>query len=811
MAKKETKKMKSSLTVVSTDGRQPFLRGIVTHDLMQRGLEFDDAYAVAHAVRASLADREEIDSEELWDRILQQVESSLGVDLSRRVATPVDASQIDSLTVIYNGRPVPFSRGLLARSLSAAGLDLDDAYRYVMDLEADLRGADSVSISSEDLALRVIELLRRAEGKDVAERYRLIRRLRHLPKPMVIYLGGAAGTGKSTLSLDLAPVLRIYRVVATDTIRQVMRMMVSPEILPAIHDSSFAARHLVFGADDPGDDPVQEAIDAFQEQALRICVGVRGMVERAVAEGQNVLVEGVHVVPPIVPFADLEGACYQLPLMLATPDAEEHRRRFFLRARRGRRPAERYIESFETIRALHDFMLEQAEQEDVPLINTGSGSGTRESVQVITTLLRRRLPKRALQETGPAQPVTPVLLVIIDGLADRPVRALGGRTPLQVASTPTLDRLAREGRTGLADAIAPGVVPDTAAGSLALLGQSPAALSRGPVEALGADLEPQIYDIALRANLATFDERGVVVDRRAGRIREDAVELAKALNQIVLPARYEGVEIQVRPATEHRLAILLRGQGLSPAISGSDPGDGSTPCPPLVPSPEDPKSSRAATTARLLAVFETEARRVLAEHPLNLKRVKAGQPPANGILTRGAGRIHRLEPLQEAGEALSLCCVGGDRTVLGLARWLGAEIIHEEGMTANLDTDLDLKIDRVETALHKHDLVILHLKGADIAAHDRRPDLKVAFLESVDQALSRLLKRREEPLRVAVSGDHATLSESGQHAADPLPVLIWGTGIEADSSTEFHESAAVLGELGRFPLQTLMGRLFHLD
>jgi 2,3-bisphosphoglycerate-independent phosphoglycerate mutase len=132
-------------------------------------------------------------------------------------------------------------------------------------------------------------------------------------------------------------------------------------------------------------------------------------------------------------------------------------------------------------------------------------------------------------------------------------------------------------------------------------------------------------------------------------------------------------------------------------------------------------------------------------------------------------------------------------------------------MTANLDTDLEAKFKAAEEALRLDDLVILHLKGADIAAHDQRPDLKALFLEQLDRQLARLLEEHEGPLRVAVASDHATLSESGQHAADPLPVLIWGEGIEADGVEVFDEQSAGGGRLQRFPLQMLLGRLFKLN
>ena len=383
---------------------------------------------------------------------------------------------------------------------------------------------------------------------------------------------------------------------------------------------------------------------------------------------------------------------------------------------------------------------------------------------------------------------------------------------MQAAKTPTLDRLAREGQTGLADPVAPGVVADTAAGTLAILGQTPLALKRGPVEALGAEIPLAIGDVALRANLATLDSSGQVIDRRAGRIREGARELAKAIDRLTLPGDLAGrVEIRVKAATEHRLAVVLRGQGLSSAIQGSDPGESAIPGPPLTPSPNDPESESATLTAGALALFEQEARLILNRHPVNRKRQKQGLPAANAILTRGAGRIHRLVPLEEWGLPLRITAISGDKTILGLASWLGSRIITDESMTANLDTNLRRKFEAAEKALTRNDLVVLHLKGADIAAHDQRPDLKVSYLEQVDRELGRLLERLEAPPRIAVVSDHATLSESGQHAADPLPVLVWGEDWPADDVETFDEQASAAGKLQRFPLQMLLGRLFKLN
>lgn len=820
MKKKEQSdlsKGRKQVTVINSRGRRSrFLRGMITHDLVQRGLDFERAYSVASSIRDQVTG-DEVTTADLTSMVQEEFREQIGRDVPprpKRLHRPAPTVQ-----VLYHGQRQPFSRGLLARSIHAAGPDLDEAYRLVGTLLTRLDEAGVTELRSDEVVRRVSELLEEEEGAETARRYLLVRRTNRLPRPLVIYMGGATGTGKSTLSLETAPLLRIYRIGSTDTIRQVMRIVFSKVMLPALHSSSFepAAR---FGEGlgeeqswGEGQAEFNERLLAtYEEQAARVVVGVRAVVERAIAENMSVVVEGVHLCPPLVPFNDLEGAVYQVPLMLGTLDEEVHRQRFLTRASATGRHAERYLESFPSIRLIHDFLLQQAEAHDVPLIDTSEGEPpVVETLRLVTSVLGSKLPDLYVPAESVGEPPPPTLLLIIDGLTDRPVRALGGRTPLRAAKTPTLDRLAREGQSGLADPIAPGVVADTAAGTLALFGQSPVAMSRGPVEALGAGIELRSSDVAVRGNLATMDDHGTVVDRRAGRIREGCEELAAALDRLPLSDDLgRPIEVRVRCATEHRLAIVLRGKGLSSAIDGSDPGQGALPCQPLTPCPRDPKDTAAVLTARALALFEQKARRVLARHKVNRRRQEQGKPVANTVLTRGAGRVHRLVQLEEAGIPLRIICVAGDRTVLGLAGWLGARTIRRPGMTGSLDTDLALKFKVAHEAFSDSDLAIVHVKGADIAAHDQRPELKVDFLERVDTELGKLIESHDGPLRIAVGSDHATLSESGQHAADALPVMIWGDNIEPDEVETFDESSAAAGALQRFPLQMFLARLYEL-
>ncbi|MEM6704868.1 MAG: 2,3-bisphosphoglycerate-independent phosphoglycerate mutase [Acidobacteriota bacterium] len=790
------RKNRRILVVEDTGEERPFLRGMVTHQLLQRGLEFDRAFAIANEVRRTLSGRERVAASELAVLIEEQLGDSEAT--SGAEAGP-------TIEVTYDEERLPFSRGLLAQSLMASGLQPEDAYSTALATLERLRFDSGTGIESTALADLVARLVEDRHGPSLAQRYRLMRSIRRLPKPVVIYIGGTSGTGKSTLAFDLAPLLRIYRLHSTDSIRQVMRMIFSPAILPSLHHSSFEA--------EPDEKPgvESEEFGGFDEQSRRVGVGVRAVVERSIAENTSVIVEGVHLLPPLVPFPDLDGQAYQIMLMLETRDRGTHRSHFATRTQAGARRAERYLAHFESIRALQDLLLERAEEDDIPTLDTTDREQTRlRALQIITEELRTRVPE--LGESNEAEHRGPAsLLIVLDGLGDQPVRSLAGRTPLQAASTPTFDRLAREGRSGLCDPVAPGVVPDTASGNLALFGHSPRVLQRGPIEAIGGGLEMKEGDIALRANFATLGDNGQIVDRRAGRIREHAQELASELDALSVPElAAAGVSVSVQAGTEHRLALALSGPGLSAEIFGSDPGDAAIPSAPLRPRPRSAEDARAHQTAQLLRAFEDAAHSVLKDHSLNAMRHRRGLPAANCILTRGAGVYYRLTP-PDALVGARLAAIAADRTVLGIARASGATLDVKPGMTANLDTDVGLKFRRAAEQLAANDIVVVHIKGADIAAHDRRADLKVQFLETIDRELGRFLEQWSGPLRIAISADHCTLVESGQHSSDPVPAVIWGTGIEADDSTAFDELSAAQGSLQRFPLQNLLARLRYAD
>ena len=388
------------------------------------------------------------------------------------------------------------------------------------------------------------------------------------------------------------------------------------------------------------------------------------------------------------------------------------------------------------------------------------------------------------------------LVVILDGLGDRPVPALGGQTPLEAARTPFMDGLAARGICGLTQPLGPDLVVDTPTGTALLLGvprSDVEGLARGPVEAAGVGLAVEPGDVAIRCNFATLEEgtTGLVIrDRRAGRIREGTEALARALAAVPLE---NGITATVRAASQHRAVLRLSGPGLSSRISDTDP-KGSEPGAPVLPcEPLDPWDLDARRTADTVNRFLAGCHPVLRDHPVNEARRSRGEPPANGLITRGAGVVTSLESTLHR-NGLRATIVAGERTVIGLGRLLGFDVRTDRRFTGLPDTDIERKVVTALDALEDADVAFLHIKGPDICAHDRDPGAKRDVFERVDRALSQV---PPEGLIMAVCGDHCTDSNTGEHTGDPVPAVLGGGGIRQDAVERFHGAACARGGLGR--------------
>ncbi len=389
------------------------------------------------------------------------------------------------------------------------------------------------------------------------------------------------------------------------------------------------------------------------------------------------------------------------------------------------------------------------------------------------------------------------ILVIADGLGGR-LTDWGNATCLERARTPNLDELARRGATGLMDPIAPGVRPGSDTAHLSIFGYDPYEVytGRGSFEALGIGMDVRPGDVCFRANFATVEERDgklIVLDRRAGRLAEGK-ELEKVLAGLDL-SRFD-VQAFFRASTEHRGALVLRGEGLSAAVSDTDPHETGVEVAEAVPLAEDEAARR---TAEILNEITRQAYELLKDHPVNRKRIQEGKPPGNIILLRGAAVMPHLVTIPQKYGIKGVCIAGG-ALYKGVSRAAGLEVMDVPGATGDLKTDLVAKAKAALKALEDYDLVFVHIKGTDNAGHDQDPQAKTGFIERIDREFFGTLLEGLDlgSVNLSFSGDHTTPIDYGDHTPDPVPVLFVGPSIRPDRVERFGERAAAEGGLGRF-------------
>ncbi len=256
---------------------------------------------------------------------------------------------------------LPYSRGLMARSLMAAGVAGHRAYALASRVHDDLRERGQDRIELERLETLAVEVLGEEEGRESIRRLRRYQELREVDLPIMVFIGGATGTGKSTVATELAYRFGITRVTSTDFVRQTMRAFFSEAFMPAIHQSSFEAGDVYPDADEPLE-------YGFQQQARNVLVGVNASSERALQEGWSLVLEGVHLIPGMVELPRPELAV-SVFVVLSIEDEEEHVRHFRFRDEDSdRRPESRYLERFADIRKLQEFVVARAQRAGVPVI-----------------------------------------------------------------------------------------------------------------------------------------------------------------------------------------------------------------------------------------------------------------------------------------------------------------------------------------------------------------------------------------------------------------------------------------------------------
>ncbi|MCD3194577.1 2,3-bisphosphoglycerate-independent phosphoglycerate mutase [Clostridium botulinum C] len=387
------------------------------------------------------------------------------------------------------------------------------------------------------------------------------------------------------------------------------------------------------------------------------------------------------------------------------------------------------------------------------------------------------------------------VLIILDGLGDRPNQQLNGMTPLESAETSNLDYLASRGMCGNVYPIAPGIRVGTDVGHLHIFGYDSNKVysGRGPLEAYSAGIKLMPGDVAFRGNFATIDEDYTVIDRRAGRIRRGTKELAEAINGLVLS---DGTKVLVKELTEHRVAIVLRGNELSDKISCTDPGTAEEGAKLVIPSALD-NTTNSEKTAKNLWEFTNRAYEILKEHPINKERCEKGLKIANVVITRGAGQENYIPSIKELYN-IKAACVAGDITVGGIAKLVGMDYFSDDSFTGSFDTNLRGKVDLTLKLLNesKYDWVVMHVKATDLAGHDNLPMAKKDMIERVDEAVGMILRRI--PLNkcyITVTADHSTPCEARDHTGDGVPTIIAGGDARVDSVESAGESQFTSGSL----------------
>ncbi|MYD50415.1 MAG: 2,3-bisphosphoglycerate-independent phosphoglycerate mutase [Dehalococcoidia bacterium] len=369
-----------------------------------------------------------------------------------------------------------------------------------------------------------------------------------------------------------------------------------------------------------------------------------------------------------------------------------------------------------------------------------------------------------------------IVMLVVDGLGGLP-HPDTGKSELETAETPNLDRLAAESACGLTTPVAPGITPGSGPGHLALFGYDPVKymIGRGALEAIGIGVELRKGEVATRGNFCTVDDSGLLVDRRAGRIpTSESTPLVEMLDGIEVP----NVDISVYPVSDHRFVLVLSSDGLDERVRETDPQ--LVGVPPLEAEAVVPEAEK---TAEIVRSFAKLAREVLRE-----------RSSANMMLLRG---FSALPDIPDMGRTYSLnpACIAAYPMYRGLAHLVGMKVIPTGGT-------FDHELDTLEKSFHEHDFFFLHYKPADAAGEDGDFEGKVETLERLDARIPRLLELDIDTLVVA--GDHSTPSVMGSHSWHPVPLMVKSSIYVGDGAGGFNERACASGSIGRIQAVNIM-------
>ena len=377
------KKRRRKYVVDSSGERYPFSRGILVKSLMKVGLSVDDAYAVAEEVSRSF--RGTITSRKLAERVYSILKERFGKGVAEVYRKFVERKEV----FVQEDREktaIPFSKGILANSIRSAGLETSEAFDIAKEVYDRILSMGKFRVKRREIREIVSSILKEKYGEDVARRYLVWRKARELKKPVIILISGATGVGKSRLAAELTTVLDINRMASTDSIREVMRRMISKEIVPSIHVSSYEAGKYIYRF---GSMPERDkVIYGFIDQSEKVLVGVNAVIGRAIKENVSIIVEGIHLIPGAFEKLMRGGKAYMVHIVLTTLDEEIHRGRFKTREKLSQRTSKKYLKNFKAIRLIQDYLYSLAKEKGNPIIENIDFDQTRQrAIKVITDML----------------------------------------------------------------------------------------------------------------------------------------------------------------------------------------------------------------------------------------------------------------------------------------------------------------------------------------------------------------------------------------------------------------------------------------
>ena len=369
--------------------KHPFMRGMLAHKLMQRGLSFDQAYQISKDARSYFQQQAEVTTESLMQSVDELIVARYGQEVLKELNSELFPSG-KQISVFRRNATAPFSKGLLTQSITSAGVKPEEAYQIAFYMEADLMKQGIFRISKKKLFEEVYRTISKKYSPKIAQLYKLASRIDELDKPLIIYIGGASGTGKSVMATFLAGRLGINKITGTDTIREIMRLVFKRDLLPSLHNSSAKA-----GIAMPKTlDKSNRLIGGFCLQAQQVSVGVKAVVDRAVKEKTSMIIEGIHLLPYMQQILK-EGTkrAYHIPITLSLLNEKQHKNRFFERGKSNElRKIDPYLRSFENIRIIHEFCTSESEHYEIEVVdNEDFDETTNTMTQLIINTLQEQV------------------------------------------------------------------------------------------------------------------------------------------------------------------------------------------------------------------------------------------------------------------------------------------------------------------------------------------------------------------------------------------------------------------------------------